>query len=92
MPEHFVGFPPDSGTRNYADGGKGPFRISKETLTKLVSLQQKSHQNLSLLNFKSAARIITPWGTPLLRRAGLRAGNFENEPYKIIKGTRVLSI
>ena len=27
-PEHFVGFPPAGGTRNYAHGGKGPFRKS----------------------------------------------------------------
>ena len=28
MSEHFVGFPPSGGTRNYAHGGKGPFRTS----------------------------------------------------------------
>ena len=28
MFEHFVGFPLFSGTRNYARGGKGPFRTS----------------------------------------------------------------
>ena len=28
MSEHFVGFPPSRGTRNYAHGGKGPFHIS----------------------------------------------------------------
>ena len=28
MPEHFVGFPPYGGTRNYAHGGEGPFRTS----------------------------------------------------------------
>ena len=28
MFEHFVGFPPSGGTRNYAHGGKGPFRTS----------------------------------------------------------------
>ena len=73
MPEHFVGFPPAGGTRNYAHGGKGA-----------------SHQNLSLLNFKCAARIIIPRGTPLHKKAGVRAGNFENEHYKIIK--RYLSL
>ena len=26
--EHFVGFPPSRGTRNYARGGNGPFRTS----------------------------------------------------------------
>ena len=28
MSEHFVGSPPSGGTRNYAHGGKGPFRTS----------------------------------------------------------------
>ena len=28
MSEHFVGFPPYGGTRNYAHGGEGPFRTS----------------------------------------------------------------
>ena len=28
MFEHFVDFPPSGGTRNYAHGGKGPFRTS----------------------------------------------------------------
>ena len=28
MSEHFVDFPPFGGTRNYARGGKGPFRTS----------------------------------------------------------------
>ena len=28
MSEHFVGFPPSGGTRNYVHGGKGPFRTS----------------------------------------------------------------
>ena len=28
MSEHFVGFPLSGGTRNYAHGGKGPFRTS----------------------------------------------------------------
>ena len=28
MSEHFVGFPPSSGTRNYAHGGKGYFYTS----------------------------------------------------------------
>ena len=31
-------------------------------------------------------------GTHLHKRAGVRAGNFENDPYKIIKGTWVLSV
>ena len=26
-------------------------------------------------------------GTPIHKRARMRAGNFENDPYKIIKGT-----
>ena len=47
--------------------------------------------NLSLLNFKCAARISTPRGTPIHRRARMRTGNFENDPYKVIKGTWVLS-
>ena len=70
MSERFVGFPPSGGTRNYGHGGKGPFRSSFWTLTKLVSLHQKSHQNLSLLNFMSTARISTPRGTPIHKRAG----------------------
>ena len=45
------------------------------------------HGNLSLLNFKCAARISTPQGTPIHKRARMRAGNFENDPYEIIKGT-----
>ena len=28
MSENFVGSPPSEGTRNYAHGGKGPFRTS----------------------------------------------------------------
>ena len=28
MSEHFVGFPPSRGTRNYVHGDKGPFRTS----------------------------------------------------------------
>ena len=28
MSEDFVDFPPFGGTRNYANGGKGPFRTS----------------------------------------------------------------
>ena len=28
MSEHFVGFPPSRGTRDYVHGGKGPFRTS----------------------------------------------------------------
>ena len=89
MFEHFVGFPPFCGTRNYAHGGKGPFRTSYKRQTKLVSLHPKSHQNLSLLNFKCAARIIIPGGTRLHKRAGVHAGNSENDPNKIIKGTWV---
>ena len=73
MFEHFVDFPPSGGTRNYAHGGKGPFCTSHETLTKLVSLHQKSYQYLSVLNFKCAARIIIHWETPLHKRAGVRA-------------------
>ena len=69
MPEHSVGFPPARGTR-----------VIMPTVVK-----GPSHQNLSLLNFKCAARIITPRGTPLHKKAGVRAGNLENEPYKIIK-------
>ena len=89
MSEHFVGFPQFGGTRNYALGGKGPFRTSYLTLTKLGSLHQKSHQNLSLLNFKCAARVITPRITPLRKRVGVRAGNFENDPYKIRESNQV---
>ena len=61
---------------------KGP----SEQKTKLVFLHPKSHKNLSLRNFKCAARIITP-GEHLHKKAGVRAGNFENDPYKIIRGT-----
>ena len=74
--------PPSGGTRNYVHSGKGPFRISYYMLTKLVALRQKSHQNLSLLNFKCAARISTPRRE---RGGGARAWNFENDRYKIIK-------
>ena len=70
MSEHFVGFPPFGQTCNYAHGGKGPFRSSYQTLTKLVSLHQKSHQDLSLLNFKCAARISTPGGPLYIIRWG----------------------
>ena len=63
MSEHFVRCPPSGGTRNYAHGGKGPFCRSYQKLTKLVSRHPKSHQNLSLLNFKCTARIITPGDT-----------------------------
>ena len=52
----------------------------------------KITSNLSLLNFKCAARISTPRGTPIHKRARVRAGNFENDPCKIIKGTWVLSV
>ena len=83
MSKHFAGFPPSRGKRNYAHGGKGPFRTSYQTLITLVSLRQKSHKNLSLLDFKRAARISTPWGTPLHKRAGVRARNFENDCYKL---------
>ena len=92
MSEHFVGFPPSGGTRKKAHSGKGPFRSSYKTLTKLFSLHRKSHQNLSLLNFKCAARISTPRGTLIHKRARMRTGNLANDPYKIIKGTRVLSV
>ena len=54
---------------------KGP----SEKKTKLVSLHPKSHKNLSLLNFKCAARIITP-GEQLHKKAGVRAGNFQKRP------------
>ena len=30
--------------------------------------------------------------TPIDKRAGMRAGNFVNDPYKLIKGTGVLSM
>ena len=73
MPEHFVGFPPAGGTRNYAHGGKGPF-TSKFVLAKFQVCCTHHH----------------PPGTPLHKKAGVRAGNFENEPYKIIK--RYLSL
>ena len=85
--EHLVDFSPSSGTRNKAHSGKGPFRSSYKTLTKLFSLHRKSHQNLSLLNFKYAARISTPRRTPIHKRARMRAGNFENDPCNTIKGT-----
>ena len=74
MSEHFVGLPPFGGTRNYAHGRKGPFRTSYWTLKKLVSLHQKSHQNLSLLNFKFAARIITPRGKIYITGRGRTPG------------------
>ena len=80
MSERFVGFPPSGGTRNYAHGGKGPFRTSFWTLTKLVSLHQKSHQNLSLLNFMSTAHISTPRGTPIHKRAGGARREFRKRP------------
>ena len=50
-------------------------------LTKLVALRQKSHQNLSLLNIKCAARI----STPRREGGGVRAWNFEND--RAIKST-----
>ena len=33
-----------------------------------------------------------PPGAPIHKRARMHAGNFENDPYNIIKGTRVLSM
>ena len=60
---------------------------SYKTLTTLFSLHRKSHKNLSLLNFKCAARISTRRGTPTHQRARMRAGNFENDPCKIRNGT-----
>ena len=61
--------------------------LTRRFADKTFSLHRKSHQNLSLLNFKCAARISTPRGTSIHKRARMRAGNFENDPYKIIKGT-----
>ena len=52
-------------------------------LTKLFSLHRKSHQNLSLLNFKCIARISTSRGTPIHKKVGMRAGIFEKDPYKV---------
>ena len=79
MSEHFVGFPPSGGTRNYAHGGKGPFRTSY-TLIKLVSPRQKSHQNLSLLNLKCATRISTPRGPLYIRGRGCALKKFRKRP------------
>ena len=61
-------------TRNYARGGKGHFRTSYSTLTKVVSLHQKSHQNFSLPNFKYAARISTPVGPLHISERGCAPG------------------
>ena len=83
MSEHFVGFPSFGGTRNYAHGVKGPFRTSYYTLTKLFSLHPKSHQNLSLLNFKCAARIITPGGHIYIRGRGCTPGISKTTPLKL---------
>ena len=58
MFEHFVGFPPSGGRRNYAHGRRRQ---------NLFLFAKKSHQNLSLLNVKCAARISTP-GVPLYIR------------------------
>ena len=80
MSEHFVGFPPSGGTRSYAHGGRGPFRTSNQTLTKLVSLRQKSHQNLSLLNVKCVARISTPGGLLYIRESGGARLEFRKRP------------
>ena len=84
MFEHFFGFPPFGGTRNYAHGGEGPFRTSYLRLTKLVSLPPKSHQNLSFLNFKCAARIITLEGHIYIRGWGYAPGILKTTPLKII--------
>ena len=88
MSEHFGGFLPCGRTSNCAHGGKGPFRISYETPTKLVSLHQKLTSKFVLA--KSQVRCCTyqhPHGTPLHKRVGVHAWNFENDCYKIIKGT-----
>ena len=64
--------------------------LTRRFAAKFFSLHRKSHQNLSLLNFECAARISTPrppQGTPIHKRARVRAENFGNDPYKIIKGT-----
>ena len=45
-------------------------RPSSCRLRELVSLHQKSHQNLLLLNFKCAVRISNPRGTPTHKRPG----------------------
>ena len=52
--------------------------------TKLVSHHPKSHQNLSLLNFKCAPRIITPGGHIYIR-GRVRAWHFENDPNRAIQ-------
>ena len=72
MPEHFVGFPPAGGTRNYAHGGKGCL-TSKFVLAKFQVCCTHHHH---------------PGET--FKKEGVRAGNFENEHYKIIK--RYLSL
>ena len=91
MSEHLVGFLPSGGTRNYAHGGKGPFRSSYYMLTKFVSLRQKSHQNLSLLNFKCTARISTPWDH-LHKRAGCAPWISKTTAIKLSKVQKVLSV
>ena len=40
-----------------------------------------------LAKFQVCCTYQLPPGTPMYKRARMRAGNFENDPYKIIKGT-----
>ena len=40
----------------------------------------------------SVLHVLAPPGTPLHKRAGLRAWNFENDRYKIIKGAYLIRV
>ena len=57
-------------------GKRVPQIVRKTQITRPVRLRPRS-----------GAHISTPRGTPIHKRARMRAGSFENDLYKIIKGT-----
>ena len=91
MSEHFIGFPPFGGTRNlHAVVRALPHKLLNAHKTCFPS--PKIASKFVLAKFQVCCTYHHPRRTHLHNRAGVRAGNFENDFYKIIKGTRVLSV
>ena len=88
---YIIGFPPFGGTRNlHAVVRALPHKLLNAD--KICFSSPRMASKFFLAKFQVCCTYHHPRRTHLHNRAGVRAGNFENDFYKFIKGTRVLSV
>ena len=82
MSEHFDGLPPSGGSVIMHTVVKGPSSQATRCWQNLF-LSTKNHIKFCPCYISSVLHVSSPLGEPLHNRAGVRAGNFENDPSKI---------